>query len=194
MTQIPRFTRPSYAEALQAWKSILSARHLPADMLWIFDENLCFEDDLAHPGRFKLSFQTRFSPLPPSADEIAYEHFTEFDFPIVFYRLGSAAGKSVCVLLADEWFRNKGEAEGFIHRDDWLISFHPGAPESIEEITDRARWEARILRDRPLHDLDFCMTLRAVHETLAHGRVLSTYEHYALKFLHAWRQFLKQPQ
>ena len=27
--------------------------------------------------------------------------------------------------------------------------------------------------------------------TLAHGRVLSTYEHYALKFLHAWHRFLK---
>ena len=30
------------------------------------------------------------------------------------------------------------------------------------------------------------MTLRAVHETLAHGRVLTAYERYALRFLHAW--------
>jgi hypothetical protein len=34
------------------------------------------------------------------------------------------------------------------------------------------------------------MTLRAVHETLAHGRVLTAYEHYALRFLHAWRRML----
>jgi hypothetical protein len=31
--------------------------------------------------------------------------------------------------------------------------------------------------------LDFCMTLQAVHETLAHGRVLTPYEQYALKIL-----------
>ena len=34
------------------------------------------------------------------------------------------------------------------------------------------------------------MTLRAVHETLAHGRVLTAYEHYALKLLDAWRRLL----
>jgi hypothetical protein len=194
MSQTPLFARPTYADALAAWKSLLTSRLLPADLHWVFDENLCFEEDRARPGHFTLAFQTRFTPLPPSADEIAYEHFTEFDFPIVFYRLGTAAGKSVCVLLADEWFRNKSEAEGFIRRDEWLIAFRPGGPETIEEVTDPARWERRVLRNRPLHDLDFCMTLRAVHETLAHGRVLSTYEHYALKFLHAWRRFLKPPR
>ena len=191
MPQTPPLVRPTYADALAAWKSLLAARLLPADLLWVFDENLCFEEDPAHPGQFTLAFQTRFSPLPPGADEIAYEHFTEFDFPIVFYRLGTAAGKSVCVMLADDWFRNKGEPEGFVRRDEWQIAFRPGTAEAIEEVTDPARWERRILRNRPLHDLDFCMTLRAVHETLAHGRVLSTYEHYALKFLHAWRRFLK---
>ena len=169
----------------------MAARRLPVDLLWVFDENLCFEVDPSRPGQFTLAFQTRFSPLPPSADEIAYEHFTEFDFPIVFYRLGTGAGKSICVMLADEWFRNKGDADGFIQRNDWLIAFRPGGAETIEEITDPARWERRVLKNRPLHDLDFCMTLRAIHETLAHGRVLSTYEHYALKFLHAWRRFLK---
>ena len=51
------------------------------------------------------------------------------------------------------------------------------------------RWKQRILRDRPLHDLDFSMSLRSVHEILAHGRVLTAYEHYALKFLHGWGLF-----
>jgi len=191
MAQLSPYTRPSYAEALAAWKGTLAARQLPVDLLWVFDENLCFEENPARPGTYSLAFQTRFSPLPPGADEIAYEHFTEFQFPIIFYRLGTAAGKSVCVMLADEWFRNKGEADGFLRRDDWLMAFRPGSAESIEEVTDPARWQRRVLRNRPLNDLDFCMTLRAVHETLAHGRVLSTYEHYALKFLHAWRSFLR---
>jgi len=84
----------------------------------------------------------------------------------------------------------KGESEGFLRRDDWLISFRPGGREEIEEITDEQRWKQRIQRDRPLHDLDFCMMLRAVHETLAHGRALTAYEHYALKFLDAWRHLL----
>jgi hypothetical protein len=47
-----------------------------------------------------------------------------------------------------------------------------------------------MVKNRPLHDLDFCMPLRAVHEVLAHGRVLTTYEHYALRFLHAWRRII----
>jgi hypothetical protein len=32
------------------------------------------------------------------------------------------------------------------------------------------------------------MTLRAIHETLAHGRVLTAYERYALKLLSSWRR------
>ena len=77
--------------------------------------------------------------------------------------------------------------------DEWRMAFRTGGPEGIEEITDRARWENRIVRDRPLHDLDFCMSLRAVHETLAHGRVLSAYERYALKLTHVWRKWLGNP-
>jgi hypothetical protein len=39
------------------------------------------------------------------------------------------------------------------------------------------------------------MSLRAVHEMLAHGRVLTSYEHYALKLLGAWRRLVeRQPE
>jgi hypothetical protein len=98
------------------------------------------------------------------------------------------------VLLCDQWFESKGETQGFIPRDDWLVSFRPGGAEEVEEITDEQRWKQRILRDRPLHDLDFCMTLRSIHETLAHGRVLTTYERYALKMFHAWRRLVSQAE
>ncbi len=185
-----KFTRPTFVEALTAWEAVLDQRRLPIDLLWIFDENLCFEKDPAGPGGFKLGFQTRFAPLPPQAEQIAYEHFSEFEARIVFYRIGTFRGKSICLVLCDPWFEAKGEADGFVRRDDWLISFRPGGPEEIEEIDDEQRYQRRILRDRPLHDLDFCMTLRSVHETLAHGRVLTSYEHYALKFLDAWRRLL----
>ncbi|MEI6569278.1 MAG: hypothetical protein WCR20_21540, partial [Verrucomicrobiota bacterium] len=60
----------------------------------------------------------------------------------------------------------------------------------LEEITDFQRWRQRLMKSRPLHDLDFCMDLKAVHEILAHGRVLTAYEHYALRFLHAWGRLL----
>ena len=177
-------------EALKVWQAALAERGLPKELVWIFDENLCFEKDPATRIGFKLGFQTGFSPPPPDAERIAYHHFCEFEARIVFYRVGSSRGKSICLLLCDPWFEPKGEDAGFIRRDGWLISFRPGGAEEIEEITDERRWQERIVRDRPLHDLDFCMTLRAVHEILAHGRVLTTYEHYALKFLHAWRRFL----
>jgi hypothetical protein len=190
MQKIQKFTRPTFGEALNTWKTLLSQRSLPSDLIWIFDENLCYEGDPAVPGNLKLAFQTQFAPPPPDAEHIAFDYFTGFEARIVFYRIGSSGGKSVCLLLCDEWFESKAEADGFHRRDDWLISFRPGAAEQLEEITDPQRWKQRVVRDRPLHDLDFCMSLRAVHEMLAHGRVLTAYEHYALRLFHAWRRLL----
>jgi hypothetical protein len=184
----PSYTRPPFAEAVAAWKAHLVQRDLPTELLWVFDENLCFEKDPAAPGGFRLGFQTLFTPPPPGAEQIAYGYFAGFDAPLVFYRLGSARGKSVCLLLCDKWFDNKGQTEGYVSWPHWRMLTRAGAAGEVEEIDERPRWERRILRDRPLHDLDFCMTLRAIHETLAHGRVLSTYERSALKVLHLWRR------
>jgi len=183
MPRLPQFSRPSFRDAVNDWKTLLAQRHLPTEIIWVYDENLCFEKSAAGAGGYTLGFQTRFTPPPADAEQIAFSHFCDFEARVVFYRIGTNAGKSVCVMLCDEWFEPKGESEGFVRRDHWLISFHPGAAQEIEEITDEHRWRKRILRHRPLHDLDFCMTLQAVHETLAHGRVLSAYEQYALKML-----------
>jgi hypothetical protein len=183
--------RPSFLDARDAWKTFLQQRGLPTEFIWIFDENLCFERNPASPGGFHLGFQIIHSPPPPDAEQIAYYHFVEFNAPLVFYRLGSCRGQSVCLLLCDQWFASKQEADGFLRRDDWKMMFRPGPPDEIEEIKEMKRWENRMLRDRPLHELDFCMSLRAVHETLAHGRVLTAYEHYALKLLDTWHRFVK---
>ena len=83
---------------------------------------------------------------------------------IVFYRLGVCRGQSVCILLCDSWFDGKGESEGFLRRDDWHMSFHPGRDDEIEEITDLSRWLRRVRRGRSFHDLDFCMTLATIEE------------------------------
>ncbi len=192
MATSSRIVRPTFSEAESAWKKILSERNLPPETLWIFDENLCFEPNPSGKEPFKLGFQTQFAPPPPEAEKVAYDYFSQFEAPIVFYRIGSFGGKSVSLLLCDDWFDAKGSNDGYVRREDWLIDFHPGRPGEVEEIADENRWRRRIVRDRPLHDLDFCMTLRAVHEILAHGRVLTTYEHYALKFLGAWRRLLAQ--
>lgn len=194
MEHQPHYVRPTFDEALGAFKTMLQQRSLPAEIRWVFDENLVFERDAAGPGGFRLGFQTAFSPAPPDAERIAYKEFIDYDCRLVFYRIGSRAGKSVCLLLCDKWFERKTEAEGFIKRDEWLISFRPGSAGEIEEITDQQRWANRILRDRPLHDLDFCMSLRSIHEILAHGRVLSPYERYALKLMHVWHRILGQPR
>jgi hypothetical protein len=185
--------RPPFEEALGAWKGLLHQGCLPTDLIWIFDENLCFEPDPSSPTGFRLGFQTRFTPPPPEAEQIAYDYFSEFKARLVFYRIGTYRGKSVCLLLCDEWFESGAPASGLIRRDEWLISFRPGPVAEIEEIVDESRWKARIVRDLPLHDLDFCMGLRSVQELMAHGRVLSAYERYALKLLHVWHRLLGRP-
>jgi hypothetical protein len=180
---LPQFTRPTFSEATAEWKKILSERGFPTEIIWVFEENLCFEKDSKDKTKFKLGYQTAITPPPADAEQVAFNHFADFEARLVFYRIGSAHGKSVCLILCDAWFESKREDEGFIRRDDWLISFRPGGADEIEEVTDERRWRKRIMRHRPLHDLDFCMTLQAVHETLAHGRVLTPYEQYALKVL-----------
>jgi len=185
-------TRPTFEEANRAWKQTLQERKLPADLMWVFGDNLCFEETPPGRGGFQISFQTAFSMPPPDAEKIAYRYFSEFEAPLVFYRLGSSDGKSVCLLLCDEWFESKGERDGYVQRPDWLIAFHPGGAQEIDEIKDADRWSKRILRRPQVHELDFSMDLRAVHEILAHGRVLSSYEHYALRFLHIWRRMFEE--
>ncbi len=194
MPNLPQFARPSFTVALTEWKALLGQHRLPTELVWIFDENLCFEKDPSAKGGFKLGFQTQITPPPADAEQIAYAHFCDFEARVVFYRLGSHGGKSVCVLLCDGWFESKGETEGFIRRDHWLISFRPGAAGEIEEVTDETRWKRRIVRNRPLHDLDFCMSLQAIHETLAHGRVLTPYEQFALKILGSARPLPGDPK
>jgi hypothetical protein len=185
-----QYTRPAFGEALASWQKMLKETGLPSQLTWVFDENLCFEKDAANASGFRLGFQTVFTPPPSDAEQIAYSHFVEFDSPLVWYRLGSCRDRSVCLLLCDPWFQNKTEAEGFIKRPDWNMLFRAGSKQELEEVKDRQRWDNRLLRDRPLHDLDFSMTLRSVHETLAHGRVLTAYERYALKLLHVWRHWM----
>jgi hypothetical protein len=190
MTSIPPFVRPTFEAALAEWKAQLATRNLPTDLIWIFDENLVFERNAA--GRDGLCYQVQLTPPPPEAERVAFSYFSDFEARLVFYRLGSSRGRSVCLMLCDSWFENKAGREGFVWRDDWLMAFYPGQNNEVEEIADEARWRSRIVRNRPLHDLDFSMTLRAVHEILAHGRVLTPYEHYALRLLHGWSQLPEQ--
>ena len=190
MSNLPQFVRPTYEAALTTWKELLRARNLSDDVVWIFDENLIFERDSS--DGHKLGFQTQLTPPPGDADRIAFNYFCDFEARIVFHRIGSARGKSICLMLCDEWFESKGEKEGFARRDNWLMSFYPGANVEVEEIVDEQRWKQRVIKDRPLHDLDFSMTLRAVHEIMAHGRVLTSYEHYALRLLHGWSRLPEQ--
>jgi hypothetical protein len=190
MDDAPQFSRPSFDEALSAWKALLKTRGLPTDCVWVFDENLCFEKDPAKPNAFRLGFQTVLTPPPDDAGAMAYDCFADSEARIVFYRLGSCRGKSICAVLCDPWFETRTEANGYVRQDKWLVSFRPGGTEEIEEITDEPRWRQRLLRDRPRHDLDFCMALRTIHEIMAHGRVLTTCERYAVKFFHVWWRML----
>ena len=183
MEKTGRYHRPPFEEALAAWKALLAQRGYSTELLWILEENLCFEKDPGSAANVKLGFQTQFTPQPPDAPKTTYHHFAELDARMVFYRLGFNKGRSVCIQLCDDWLGPKGEAEGYTRRDDWHLSFYPGANDELEEITDENRWKARVIRGRPLTAVDFCMTISALRELKAHGRVLSPDERFGLKIL-----------
>jgi len=184
------FHRPALDDALDAWKEILADRKFSTDSIWLFEENLCFEKLKTEEGGFHIGFQTQFTLPAEDALEIAFDHFCETDARIVFYRLGDVPGKSVCALLCDPHFEKKREGDGFLRRDDWKISFHPGQDDNIEEITDLSRWVHRIKRGRPFHDLDFCMSLAMIDEIKIYGRPLVPYERYAEQMLGRMRRML----
>ena len=186
------FIRPPLDAALTAWQDCLAGHALPAEPLWIFSENLCIERSHAVPGSFRFGFQTKFTPPDDDALEIAYDQFCETDARIVFYRLGSVPKKSVCILLCDSWFEEKTARDGFLPRDDWKISFHPGHPGDIEEVTELTRWVRRVKRDRAFHDFDFGMALETIDEIKIHGRPLLPYERMAQKMLNRLRRMLGQ--
>jgi hypothetical protein len=174
------FSRPSLAVALDAWKKHLAAAHLPDEVVWVFAENLCIEsqaDDL------RVGFQTKFTPPDEDALEIAYDIFSGSAACIVFYRLGTAGNKSVCILLCDPWLDKRGAKEGFILQPDWNIVFRAGEAEAIEEITDLARWVRRVKRGRGLQDYDFALSLATIDEIKLHGRPLMPYERMAEKMM-----------
>jgi hypothetical protein len=187
-----KFARPSLESALEAWKTSLASQNLPTAQLWIFAENLCIEHSRTTPESFKVGFQTKFTRPDDDALEIAYDQFSATAARIVFYRLGSAANKSVCILLCDPWFEEKSPRDGFERRDDWKISFRPGHAGEIKEVTDLTRWVRRVKRDRAFHDFDFGMTLEAIDEIKMHGRPLMPYERMGQKMLSRLRTFLGQ--
>src|SRR5580700_9819273 len=108
--------RPALDEALVAWQGCLARHGLPEEQLWIFTENLCLERSRTTPGSFHHGFQTRFTPPDDDALDVAYDNFADTNARIVFYRLGTAAGKSVCMLLCDPWFEEKTAVDGFERR------------------------------------------------------------------------------
>lgn len=185
----PSFNRPSLGAALDAWRECLIQAGLPAEPLWIFAENLILEPAEA-PDNFRLAFQTKFTPPDEDALEIAFDIFSETDSRIVFYRLGTAAKKSVCILLCDPWLDKRDEQDGFILRNDWLVSFRPGPATAIEQVADLTRWVRRIKRGRDFQDFDFGMALATIDEIKLHGRPLMPFERMADKMLGRMRRVL----
>ena len=188
-----KFVRPPRAEALAAWRKCLASYDLPAQTLWIFAENLCIEPSPATPGSYRTGFQTKFTPPSDDALEIAYDLFGETDARMVFYRLGTCPLGSVCLLLCDPWFEEKGPREGFERHDNWGISFYPGHPGNIDEVTDLTRWLRRVRHDRAFHDFDFAMSLATIDEIKIHGRTLQPYERFAETMLNRLRRMMSNP-
>jgi len=189
MKESQNYQRPPFDEALAEWHRVLNGCGQPTECEWILDENLVFEKDPATPSGVKVAYQTAFTVRPADLARVTYDFFADFDARLVFYRLGASHGKSLCLLLCDPTFETRGPEQGFLRRDDWLISFHPGERTEIEEITEGERWKNRLVGSRPLTDVDFCVPLAAIREMEAHGRVLSPHERFGVKMIDAWRRW-----
>jgi hypothetical protein len=189
MSDAQKYQRPAFDEALQEWHKVLHGCGHATECVWILDENLIFERDAKSPSGVKVSFQTEFTLRPDDLAQVTYDFFTDYDARMVFYRLGSSRGKSICLLLCDPMFETRGPEEGFLRRDDWLISFHPGDETEVEEIADGQRYKNRLVSGRPLADVDFCMPLAAYRELEVHGRVLTPYERFGVKMIDAWQRW-----
>jgi hypothetical protein len=191
MPENTKTERPYFYDVLNEWTRLLGEHGLPSEILWVLDENLVFEKDPTRPNGVKLAFQTKFTATPPELAERTYGFFSDFEARMVFYCLGTSNGRSVCMILCDPVFESRDADDGFIRRDDWLISFHPGPGVELEEIEEEQRWQQRVLRGRPLSDLDFCMPLDVLRELDAHGRPLSSYERFGVKVLDAYQRWNK---
>lgn len=189
MQETQKYQRPAFDEAINEWEKVLASGGHPTECEWILDENLVFEKDPAAPAAVKIGYQTTFTTRPADLASVTYEFFTDFDARMVFYRLGSSQGKSICLLLCDPVFETRGAADGFLRRDDWLISFYPGITNDLEEITDGQRWKNRLVSGRPLSDVDFCMPLVVLRELEVHGRALTPHERFGVKMLDAWQRW-----
>lgn len=189
----PKFNRPSLTEALTVWRECLARHQMPTDLCWVFAENICVEPSRATPGGCRLGFQTKFTKPADDALGIAYDLFGETSARLVFYRLGTGPRGSVCALLCDAWFNDKGEREGFERLDPWGVSLYPGQAGEIEEITDLSRWLGRERQNQAFHDFDFAMSLATIDEVKIHGRPLMPYERFADHLLNRLRRVLGNP-
>ena len=189
MPETQNYQRPPFAIALEEWRKALVAGGQSADCEWILDENLVFEKDAQAPTGLRLSFQTQFTARPADLASVTYDFFTDYEARLVFYRLGTCRGKSICLLLCDPVFETRTEQDGFQRRDDWLISFYVGGGENLEEITDVQRWKNRLVSGRPLSDVDFCMPLAILREIEVHGRALSPNERFGVRMVDAWQRW-----
>ena len=62
----PTVTRPSLSAALSAWQKSLAAVGLPAEVQWIFPENLCIEKNATTADSLRVGFDC-LCPLRGSA-------------------------------------------------------------------------------------------------------------------------------
>src|SRR5512138_709605 len=138
--------RPSFAEALKEWHASLRLKGFSPECTWLFDENLVFEKDNGTADGFRLSFQVELTPPPQGAEKISYEYFADFPAPLVFYQFGSSKGRSLCMILCDEWFASRGDKDGFTWRKESLIGHYPGNAQEIAEVTDPERWRNRLVK------------------------------------------------
>jgi len=189
MQDAQKHQRPPYEAAIKEWQRILTIAGLPAECEWIIDENLVFEKDASNPSGVRVAFQTQFTVRPADLAQATYDFFSDFDARLVFYRLGTAGEKSVCLMLCDPVFETRGDTDGYVRRDEWLISFHPGTKAAIEEVTDAQRWKNRLTSGRPLMDVDFCMPSVVLREQEIHGRPLEPGERFGVKVVEAWQRW-----
>lgn len=155
---------PPYATAVEAWRQHLTQNEWPEDVVWLFEDNLLLERVSSSSLNLHMSYQTTWSFPSDQDNELAYHYFAQYGYPIVFHAVGTDTGRSLSIMMSDDWFEDRGDGYGYtvVFNGALLFHAHPYQQLELVRVDNRWSWYWRRFISRVWHnvlsDFDFSMS------------------------------------